>query len=465
MATYDPNLGMWRANTGGYFGSEQEAAADDAAAAGGGQTSTDQDFSRGAGTGGIWSMAPTPVSAGPDPGDQPNPANPGGMSDNERERRIRLNDRRKANTIAVNNNRDLSGSSTTGAVGAGQSVSDLMLPQNQVRSGGSGSYTLDSNGNRVYIRGDNYAGESQGITDQMGTVTSHGMVGGTEMLTWEPPASSGPATGNREDAAAQRTDEAGAVFGDEDAENQLENEEAVDDWGAAIAAIEGGDYGLSDEARGYQREGLAQQRLLLERMLGFDPNQYATKFADQALARQIALGRSQGGGYAAQQGGMFAAMEQAPALYAEGARQASALENQRLTMAESAAKAFGDLGTMTRGQDESRAQFESDLTVEIAKQVGALSQGTINMNQRESEMFAEIWMNFADLQSRSAGMDSDEQIAWWQREMTKRGQDKQFDAIIASLKADGAVTSKDLIGGLFQLGGGLVSTVGMMGAA
>lgn len=278
-------------------------------------------------------------------------------------------------------------------------------------------------------------------------------------------AAPGAPTGDREDNPERRTNEAGAQFQDEFSENEAENENAWDKAWTAIDDIEGGDYALSDEARAFQKEGLEQQRDLLERTLGFDPNAYATQFADQTLARSIATARSQPGGAAAQQAGYMAALEGAPAAYAEGARQAAQIENQRLGTAEAAAKAFGDLGTMTRNSDENRAQFESNLSVEIADQVGKLTQGQVSLNQQESQMFAELWTDFAQLQSVYAGMDSDEQIAWWQNEAAKRGQDKQLEAILAGLKADGAVTSKDLIGGLFQLGGGVIGAGGAIAAA
>jgi hypothetical protein len=264
--------------------------------------------------------------------------------------------------------------------------------------------------------------------------------------------------------ASAETDQAKDDYSTENAENAAENSSL---WSHANELAEGvgHDNALGDEARGYQREGLQQQRMLLDRMLGFDPNQYATQFSDQALSRQIALARSSGGGAAAQQAGIFAAMDQAPALYAEGARQASSLENQRLAQAETAAKSFGELGTMTRGQDEARSAFESSLSLDIAKQVGALTQGQVNMNEADSQRFAEIWMDFAKLQSVYAGMSSAEQLAWWQKTTAERGQDKQFEAIVASLKAGGKVSEKDLVGGLFQLGGGVISSYGQIQAA
>lgn len=273
------------------------------------------------------------------------------------------------------------------------------------------------------------------------------------------------ATEQRYADAEQETARAEDRFASTQRENEAENSAAWRNAWEALDNLEKTDYGMSDEARGWQREGLQQQRELLERMLGFDPNQYAAQFADQALARSVALGRSQGGGAAAQQAGVFAALEQAPALQAEGARMAASLENQRLQQAAGVAQNFGELGTMTRGQDEGRAQFESNLALSIANSVADLSQGQVQLNQQESQMFAEMWMDFARLQSVYAGMSSAEQIAWWQTEAQKRGQDKQFEAVMAQIRAGGAVNDKDILNGLFQLGGGLLTAGGMIGAA
>jgi hypothetical protein len=264
--------------------------------------------------------------------------------------------------------------------------------------------------------------------------------------------------------AAEATENAGAQFQNQQEENAADNENLFTDAMSRYDALGGGQYGQSDEARSYQQEGLAQQRMLLEKILGFDEEQYAAQFGDQTLSRMIAAGR-QGTSAAEQQAGRFAALEQAPAVYGEGRRQASELANQRLSMAQTAAKSFGELGTMTRGQDETRAQFEAQLPLEIADSVATMTQGKMNLNQQESQMFAEIWMDFAQLQSIYAGMSSDEQIAWWQNETSRRGQDKQFDAIMAEIKANGAVTSKDIVNGLFQLGGGLLGIAGRSGAA
>lgn len=433
---YNQGTGMWFSDQvgGGYY-----SKADAEAAEGGGalsrprQQSPDTlEFDRG----GITEARPD------DPKDAPNPNNPGGVSDHELAR-LKLRDLQ--NSPLWGDEYDKFGPIETGQ--------DIV------------GYTEDSNGNRITIRRGTPQ-ENREYEDRLGTVTDHGMVAGVQELGFEASTIRPPGTaGARTDAAAKDTDQAEDRFNTEQGQNAEENANAWNSAWGAIDDIEGGDYAMSDEARAFQKEGLQQQRDLLKRALGFDSEQYATQFADKALARNIALGRSQGTSAAAQQAGMFGAMEGSAELYAEGARQAAGIETTRLNTAEAAAKAFGELGTMTRNSDENRAQFESNLTVEIADQVSKLTQGQVALNQQESQMFAEMWMDFAQLQSVYAGMDSDEMIAWWSTEAQKRGQDKQLEAVLASLRADGAVTSKDLIGGLFQLGGGILGAGGQIGAA
>ncbi len=471
--SYNRNFGAWQVDGRGAYDTQEAAQLAESSGASGAGTAGKGPDTLEFDMGGIQAKAPD------DPGNVPNPSNPGGMSDNEMRSRQRAMDTSATTTANINRNRNDTNRTTTLAADGSRVAIDPATAKAPIqtdylgpRSHGIGSVTRDGSGNVVRVRGDRYAGESADIASRMGTVTDHGFVGGVQELGFEQPANPNPGpgeygagTGPREEGAANRAAGAEGNFTDEDTENQAINAQS---WGKAwdaVGAVKGGDYGLSDEARGYQREGLQQQRDILERLMGFDPNQYAQQFGDQALARTVAAGRSQGGGAAAQQAGVFAAMDQAPALYAEGARQASQLENQRLAAAGQAATNFGQLGTMTRGQDEQRAQFESNLSLELANSVANLTQGQVQLNQQESQMFAEMWTDFAQLQSVYAGMDSNEQIAWWQNEAQKRGQDKQLEAVLASLRADGAVTAKDLVGGLFTLGGGIISSGGTILAA
>lgn len=509
MATYDSALGMWKSKNGSYYSTQSEAQNAER-----NYIDDDEFFMP---TGGITARAPDAPAPAADPNDLPNPNNPGGISNNELRSRTQELQRSATNTANINVRSDRTsgqGGATPGSVyGAGMGYSQL-----PAASQAAYSYMHELGDNPVLTSGRqvvNQLGERAGVshagdvTDPAGAkiVTSPEQMfldnyqrqtdvrrglgttlgGGNGLPVTRQVANSGPGAGGAAPSTAEgmggastppsfergegrtgidkETADAKNAAGETIRNNRDENAQLFADAFARYDNLDPTDYALGDEARGYQREGLAQQRMLLREMLNFDPDQYARRYQDTALARTIAAGRSAGGGASGQQFGMLAAMEQAPGLYAEGARQAAQLQNQRLGMAESAAKAFGDLGTMTRGQDEARAQFESDLAKGIADSVANLTNNNVQMNDRDSQMMAEIWMDFAKLQSVYEGMTSDEMLAWWQQETARRGQDKNFEAIMENLKAQGQISSKDLIGGLFQLGGGLVTTGGNIGAA
>lgn len=514
MASFDSALGMWKSKNGQYYGTQSEAI--DAER----NFIDDDEF---VGQGGIEARAPDAAPAG-GPGDVPNPANPGGISDNELRRRKTKLQTSAATTANINQNQDRT-SGTGAPLGAGAFGAGGWYDNLPASSRANYSYMhelgdnpailsprsfLNRGGERVGVSHAGDVADPASLFDPsvswspealfqkqfdrttnpnqgLGTTADNGSGNaGRPVVTQgqqtvrnasENAGVPDPAFGNGPGGAFDFEKGAGRTNVDQETadaknragnvieENRDENAQLFADAFSQYDDLKGGDYGLSDEARGYQREGLQQQRQLLQKMLGFDENAFATRYADQALSRQIAAGRSAGGGYAGQQAGMFAAAEAAPGFYAEGQRQASGLANQRLQMAETAAKGFGDLGTMTRGQDEQRAQFESNLGLSIADSVSRLTEGNVAMNDRDSAQMAEIWMDFAKLQSVYAGMSSDEQLAWWQTETARRGQDKNFEAIMAQMKANGEVSSKDLIGGLFQLGGGVISTAGGIGNA
>lgn len=505
MASFDSAMGMWKAKNGRYYSSQTEAENADS------NTLDDGDFFMG--SGGYDERAPDAPQRAPDPREAPNPNNPGGISDAELQRRQITNQRNATATANINARQDRS--SGTGAdLGPGifapggaysnlpastRSAYDYMHELGSNNPFPSARQVLNSMGERAGIShaGDVIAPGQVGFASSpmeafgqqfartaspqqgLGT-TLTGPTGGAPVTRQAaqfsgggsapiapPAAPSGPALYNndgRADVDKETADAKTRALSEID-ENKDENQQLWSDAFDRYNNLTGGDYGLSDEARGYQREGLQQQRMLLQKMLGYNEDQAATRYADQTLARQIAAGRSAGGGAAAQQAGMFAAMDQAPSLYAQGRQQAAAEQGQRLGQAEAAAKAFGDLGTMTRGQDEQRAQFEANLSKGIADSVANLTAGNVQMNEQDSQQMAEIWMDFAKLQSVYAGMSSEEQLAWWQNETARRGQDKNFDAIMSQLKQQGKISPKDLIGGLFQLGGGVLSAGGSLGSA
>lgn len=421
MATHDPNLDMWKARTGAYFATQEEAEAEDAAMLSGGQTSTDQDIARNGWDGGINVL-------GNDIG-----------SHISADRATRSNDLFSGGLIDLNRDGYIDDQD--------QTLSEIPLGT-RAEEGGT-------------------ATTHQTVAPGVGTVnTSTGKRNvPLESASVVTPGSGTDTTGDNGTAAAQDTADAKSEAQSTIDENEAQNENLFAGVYNKLNQLGGGDYGMSDEARGYQKEGLQQQRMLLEKALGFDPNQYATKFADQALARQVAAGRSAGTSAAAQQAGMFGAMEQAPALYAEGARQAESVAANRLSLAESAAKSFGELGTATRSSDENRQQFESSLQLEIGQAFTDAVQGKMQMNEAESGRMTEVWMNFAQLQSVYDKMSFEEQEAALDRMMQDKQLDQQWKMFKEQLKADGKVSAKDIVGGLFSLGGGAIGALGAIGAA
>lgn len=452
MASFDRNLNMFRTSDGLYFSTQAEASSHESGAADAPANNTrvdTTDFQNNQSTGQTTNAA-KPI----DPNDTPNPNNPGGMSNNDLWN-AKDQQRDQARATANTNAGTGGGLGTAGAI--------RTIPRRTTGVLGGQGFT-DSHGRQYQVMAQSEAKDAA-YDAALGTVNSRGMVGGTESLALTPPAAPPAAPSPGTTAATEQTQRAGNEYRETSDENAAEDDNLWAHMWDQYDNLDDPDNALGDEARGYQREGLQQQRMLLEKLLGFDPNQYATQFADQSLARTIAAGRSTGGGAAAQQQGMLAAMDQAPSLYAEGARQASSLENQRLGAAAGVTKTFGDLGTLTRGQDENRSQFESTLSVSIADSIAKATQGQVSLNEAESQRFAEVYMDFAKLQSVYAGMDSTEQMQQLDLMFKEKELSQQWDAFKAQMNASGSVSPKDIIGGLFQLGGGLISSGGSILAA
>ena len=78
---------------------------------------------------------------------------------------------------------------------------------------------------------------------------------------------------------------------------------------------------------------------------------------------------------------------------------------------------------------------------------------------------AEVWMNFAQLQSVYAGQSLEEQLKSIDVMMHDQELDQQWEMFKQTMKANGTVSTKDLLSGFFQLGGGLIGAGGAIGAA
>lgn len=458
MATWDNNLGMWKASTGGYYNSQDEATAAEGSGAAPTKSVDLTDFQNNQGQASV----AKPV----DPNDTPNPNNPGGLSNNDLWNATDYN-RRSATAVARTNAGTAGGLGTReGDPGAAPMLTTGIIP---------GSNFSNSHGQQYVVQRQTPE-QLAAYNSKLGTVTDQGMVAGRQNLSIDP-ASIGVAPGGTGAAGApggtpsaataaadQATQRAHNAFDD-----QVDTASATDTkaWSKAYDAINGlapTDTTLSDEARSYQKEGLQQQRALLEKMLGYDPNQAATQFGDQALARSVALARS-GGTAAQQQANTLDALDQAPGLYAEGQRQADAIQTQRLQGAENASQAFGVLGTGIRGQDTNQAQFESTLGLSIANSIGDLTKSQVTLNQQQTQTFAQIWTDFAKLQSVYAGMDETAQLHYLDQQFADKQLGQQWQMFKDTLAAQGEIKPKDIISGFFQLGGGAISAGGQILAA
>ncbi len=428
MATFQPGPQMWQATTGGMFPTKEEAEADEKAASSGGLSSVDTDLQnasgRGEGFGGGTSNRNLSVLG-----------NDTGSSHIDPERATQSNNLFTQGFTDLNNDgyideKDKALSNT---------------PLGTQESTTATRYSVEA--------------PSIGTTN---TTTGQRNVP-IERITVQPGADSGTVGGNATDAA-QNTEAAKNEAQNTTDENDAQNENLFAGVMDRLNALGGGDYGQSDESRAAQKEGLQMQRDLLKRAMGFDPNQYATQFADQGLARSVALARS-GGTAAQQQAQTFAAMEGAPALYAEGARAAEGIATSRLNTAEAAAKEFGSLGTATRSQDETRQQFEADLKVNIGKTFVDAVQGKMTLNEQESARMTEVWMNFAQLQSVYDKMSFEEQEAALDRMMQDKQLDQQWKMFKTQLKEEGKIHAKDIVSGFFGLAGGAIGAGGSILAA
>ncbi len=242
-----------------------------------------------------------------------------------------------------------------------------------------------------------------------GTATQHVVTTGTgpNSVTYRPggeqvnnmpvqddtvPAQSGPNQGpsagttearDAQDAAANQVN--GADNTGQEQHNQ--------DRGAFLDAINniGYDTSQSQQTRQVQQQALGYQSDLLHRILGFDPNAYAQQFADNSLARSTALARSGGGTAGARQANIDTALEQAPALYAQGQQMADTLENQRLNSAQSAVGKFADIAYGVRTQDTDTEQFKTKVSQGIADEYKGLLSEDDTENQARLTNFVNVY--------------------------------------------------------------------------
>jgi hypothetical protein len=260
------------------------------------------------------------------------------------------------------------------------------------------------------------------------TAPGSGQAGGTSRPGGTGSGNEDLALENQQDSEAQREFQGGKL-------SQQFNDAA---FGISDAA---------DESRGMQRGALAKQQQLYDLLTSFDPDAYAEQFSDLALKNQLAIARSSTGGAASGQAGMFEALRQAPGIQAEAQRGAQAVQDRRLGQAAEVTSQMGQLATAQRGQDITQDQLKSEFGVRIAQGIADFTGLQWELDSRDSALLAEIALALDSQDIQWAALSLEEQIAEANRVLAERGLDQQWKMFKEGQK----LTEKDIFGGLVSI--------------
>lgn len=197
----------------------------------------------------------------------------------------------------------------------------------------------------------------------------------------------------------------------------------------------------ADASRNYQQQVLQQQQSIVNRILDFDPEQYAQMFADQSLTALNSNARSTRGGAGAVNSAVFGAQQQAPALFAQGQEQAAQLENQRLQAAGTVTSQMGGLATDVRQGDEQRAQFVSSQGMQAQQGIASALGVDMQLDANAVQQLGEFRVAFANIYKDFVQMDLQEQLGVLDSLTRQYATDAQLYAALQKIRAD-AVAGK-----------------------
>lgn len=390
-----------------------------------------------------------PVQAPTDPDDLPNPANPGGMSNNElRRRQLALQRNQPVQTAPVSQAPGI-------ASGGNANLADQYL--SSARAPGSiGSTTVDGSGNPVRVRADNYLGESQQIASQMGTVTP----GPAGTLSFTPPGMPGTAGGtggSPTDALSARSTQAQNI-GVGLANQAVNAQPTVPADKQVNVANRDALTPVIDPALERNQEvdrAFAMSQDLYNRVLNA-PSQ--VKLAgDQALSNQLALARSARGGPGAVQEALGQAQQAAPGLLQQTQQAAIAEEQQRNQAAQGALGIYSAVAGNTADRATAIATANQGAGLHVLDNLTTLTGQEMQFDANQTAVIGQLARDFMNNAQAFEGMSVQMQIAQW-RDITERyGIDKTYDAAIKQIAAKQNVGPLDalkmVLGGVSSLPG------------
>jgi len=263
-----------------------------------------------------------------------------------------------------------------------------------------------------------------------------------EIATPSEIAGAGPTPGDITADTGRRSDE-----GQTDRANALQS--VIDRYDAVK---EGFDTSQQDESRQAQREAQQQNRELFSRATAYDPKAAAAQFSEESLSKALAVARSAPGG-ASRESALFNALEALPAIQAEGQKQANAEGRSQQQVALQASNQLGQLATGTRSQDEGQQEFYTGLGQDAAQAIASFTGHNLDLDSRDREFLGEVALQLAQLDLSRDEMESDEGLKKLELQLAKQGLDQEWRIFKESQK----VTGKDILGGIFSLGGGIIS--------
>lgn len=374
-----------------------------------------------------------------DPNDLPNPANPGGISNNElARRRLRANQTNSVDKDAYQ------------AFGPVNTSADIT------------GYTTDAQGNRVSIvRGTQE--ENDAINAKMGTVAAGVVRGGTptygspgtQTLSFIPPAPATPqAAGSNVSPLVQGQLDQGQNLVDQ----ALATEPTPDPAHAVtpenlqkLTPVV--DPNLAQDQN--TQQALAMSKDLIDRILG-TPLQ-TQQLGDQALSSQLAIARSGRGGAGAVQDALNNAQAQAPQIQAQTAQQSIQEQTARAGAASQAASIFAGVANQGADRAVNIATANQGAGLAVMNNLTTLTGQDLQFDQAKMMVIGQLARDYFANAQAFAQMDTSLQIAQWNNSVTAYGIDKTFDAAVKKISADEGIGPFDafklILGGATALPG------------
>lgn len=220
------------------------------------------------------------------------------------------------------------------------------------------------------------------------------------------------------------------------------------------------DTGLSDQSRIAQQEAIRLNRQLFQRATSFDKGAAADRYSENALASALAVARSSPGA-ASREEALFNAMQSMPAIQAEGQRQANEEGRAAERSALQAAQQLGQQATATRSQDEARAETQASIGLDVAKGIANFTGLDLQLDQQDREFLGEVALAVARLNLDTQRLTVEQQEAALNRELARRGMDQEY----RMFKEGRKISDRDILGGIFSLGGAAIGGLATGAAA